>query len=249
MSQLETNPTQVTERESHPRADGRSMRWFFVCMASVLIIIVAVGFAPSFYLPSVIRPEQLAAGKYDNPSYIVAHGILLSLWFLLFFTQAFLIATKREHIHRRLGIAGVAVAAALVPLTLVVITRSVARSNLSALAVIGDYGVLALFAGMVTVAIWNRRKPDVHKRLLLIASISLTAPAIVRWPGAEAAVPLSVVVPQLTLFAVLIVHDIVTRRRVHQATVWGVAAYVLVLGLCVPLGMSDFGQQLVKSLK
>ncbi len=61
--------------------------------------------------------------------------------------------------------------------------------------------------------------------------------------------PFSVLVPQLTLFAALIVHDIVTRRRVHQATGWGVAAYLIVAGVWVPLAMSDLGQQLVKSLR
>jgi hypothetical protein len=115
--------------------------------------------------------------------------------------------------------------------------------------VIGDYGVLLLFALLVSWAIRNRGKPDVHKRLMLIASISLAAPAIVRWPGAEAVVPFSVLVPQVTLFAVLIVHDIVTGRRVHPATGWGVAAYFVIAGVCVPLAMSDFGQQLVKSLR
>ena len=225
------------------------MSWFFVCMAFMLVVIVAVGFAPSFYMPSVIRPEQSAAGKYSFPAYIVLHGILLTLWFLLLFTQALLVATKRVHIHRSLGIAGVAIAAVLVPLSVFVVTRSVARSNLGALAVIGDYGVLLLFALLVSWAIRNRGKPDVHKRLMLIASISLAAPAIVRWPGAEAAVPFSVLVPQVTLFAALIVHDIVTGRRVHPATGWGVAAYFVMAGVCVPLAMSDFGQQLVKSLK
>jgi hypothetical protein len=218
-------------------------------MASVLVVIVAVGFAPSFYLPSVIRPEQSAAGKYSFPAYIVLHGILLTLWYLVLFTQALLIATKRVHIHRSLGIAGIAIAAMLVPLSVFVVTRSVARSNLGALAVIGDYGALLLFALLVSLAIRNRGKPDVHKRLMLIASISLAAPAIVRWPGAEAAVPISVLVPQVTLFAALIAHDIVTGRRVHPATGWGVAAYLVVAGVCVPLAMSDFGQQLVNSLK
>ena len=249
MTQPGTDQTKVVGPDSKVPTSGRNVNWFFVWMAFALVIIVAVGFAPSFYLPSVIRPEQSAAGKYSFPAYIVLHGILLSLWFLLLLTQAVLVATKRVHIHRLMGIAGVAIAAALVPLSFFVVARSVARSNLGGLAVIGDYGVLLLFALLVTLAIRNRRKPDVHKRLMLIASISLAAPAIVRWPGAEAAVPFSVLVPQLTLFAALIVHDIVTRRRVHPATGWGVAAYFVVAGVCVPLAMSDFGRQIVTLLK
>lgn len=249
MVQPGSNQIQAAEMEFNPPTDGKGMRWFFLCMASLLLVIVAVGFAPSFYLPSVLRPEQAAAGRFSFPAYIVLHGIVLSLWYLLLFTQALLVATKRVHIHRRLGIAGTALAAVLVPLSLFVVTRSVARSNLGALAVISDYGTLVLFVTLVTVGIWFRGKPDVHKRLMLIASISIAAPAIVRWPGAESAVPLSIIVPQLTMFAALIVHDIVTRGRVHHATGWGVAAYLVVAGVSVPLALSDLGQQLVKSLK
>ena len=61
--------------------------------------------------------------------------------------------------------------------------------------------------------------------------------------------PFSILVPQVTLFAALMVHDIMTDRRVHPATGWGVAAYLVVAAVCVPLAMSDFGQQLVQSLK
>lgn len=249
MTHLGTDQAQAVDTDAKAPANRRSVRWFFVGMASVLVVIVGVGFAPSFYLPSVIRPEESAAGKVDFPAYIVLHGILLTSWFLLLFTQAVLIATKRVHIHRSLGIAGVVIAAVLVPLSAFVVTRSVARSNLGALAVIGDYGVLLLFTLLVSLAVRNRAKPDVHKRLMLIASISIAAPAIVRWPGAESVVPFSILGPQVALFAALIVHDIITGRRVHPATGWGVAAYLVVAGVCVPLAMSDFGQQLVQSLK
>jgi len=249
MAQSGTDEIQGAETESNPLTGSKSMRWFFVCMACLLLVIVAVGFAPSFYLPNVLLPELAATGKLTFPAYIVLHGVVLSLWYLLLFIQALLVTTKRVHIHRRLGIAGAALAAVLVPLSLFVVTRSVARSNLGALPVIGDYGLLVLFATLVTVGIRFRRKPEVHKRLMLIASISIAAPAIVRWPGAESALPFSFLVPQLTMFAAIIVHDIVALRRVHPATLWGVAAYLVVVGVCVPLAFSPLGQQLLKSLK
>ncbi|HEX9794045.1 MAG TPA: hypothetical protein VGC54_08685 [Planctomycetota bacterium] len=170
------------------------MRWFFVCMASLLLVIVAVGFAPSFYLPSAYGEGQAEAGRPPVPAYIVLHGIALTLWFLLLLAQALLVATRRVRIHRTLGIAGVLLAVAFVPLSLLVVTRSVARSNLGVLPVIGDFGILTLFAVLVTVAI----------RM---------------------------------------------RRRVHPATGWGVLAFVVVLGVAVPLGMSELGQRLVESLE
>jgi hypothetical protein len=240
---------QLPASESREVAHERTKRRFFVSMAAVLLVIVAVGFAPSFYMPGVLRPHAAAAGKLDFPFYIVLHGIVLSLWYLLLFTQALLIATKRTPIHRKLGIAGAALAAVLVPLGLFVVTRSVARSNLGALPVLGDYALLTLFAIMVTLAIRHRGKPDVHKRLVLMASISIVAPALARWPGAEALVPISVIGPQLALFAAIMGHDFVTRRRVHRVTGWGTAAYFVAVGVTVPLASSEFGRQLVNSLK
>jgi hypothetical protein len=220
-----------------------------VCMASVLLVIVAVGFAPSFYLPGILRPEQAAAGGLNLPPYIVLHGIVLTLWYLLLLTQSLLVATRRVRIHRTLGMGGAALAAALVPLSLLVITRSVARSNLGALPVIGDFGILALFAILVILGIHFRSRPAVHKRLMLIASIGLVAPAIVRWPGAHAAIPLSFLIPQLTMYGAIIVNDIVTGRRVHPATAWGVAAYAVTMGVTFALANSGIGHQLVNLLK
>jgi hypothetical membrane protein len=174
---------------------------------------------------------------------------VLSLWFLLLFTQAVLVATKNLKIHRILGVAGALIATILVPLGLLVVTRSVSRSNLGALPVLGDYCLLTLFATMVALAIRFRNKPDVHKRLILIASIAITAPALARWPGAESFVPISVIGPQLVMIAAIMVHDVITRRRIHRATGWGAAAYLVAVGIAVPLATSEFGQNLVKSLK
>jgi hypothetical protein len=218
-------------------------------MASVLLVIVAVGFAPSFYLPGILRPEQAAAGGLNLPPYIVLHGIAITLWYLLLLIQSLLIAKRRVRVHRALGMGGAALGAALVPLSLLVVTRSVARSNLGVLPVIGDFGLLALFTILVTLGIHFRSKPKVHKRLMLIASIGLVAPAMARWPGAHAALPLSVIIPQLTMYGAIIVHDIVTGRRVHLATAWGVAAYVVTMGVSVALANTEIGHQLVNSLK
>lgn len=223
--------------------------WFFALMALVLIVIVAVGFTPSFYAPGAFGTAEAARRNVGAPAYIFAHGILMTIWYLLFFAQALLIANAREPIHRRLGVIGVIVATAIVPLNAFVNVRAVSRSGLEPLPVLGNFATILLYAILVTVAIRYRHKPGVHKRLMLVASITLTSPALARWPGAESAVPLSVVIPQLVLLAALAAYDFATRRRVHRATGWGIAAYVVAIGTVVPLAMSDLGQWLVNSLK
>ena len=69
MTQPGTDQAQVADTDAKAPASRRSVSWFFVGIAFMLLVIVAVGFAPSFDLPSVIRPEQSAAGKYRFPAF------------------------------------------------------------------------------------------------------------------------------------------------------------------------------------
>ena len=213
-------------------------------MAAVLLVIVAIGFARSFYLRSIFHAGH---ATISLPAYIVAHGIVLTVWFLLFLSQASLASSGRVRLHRSLGVAGAALAAVVFALSMLVVVRSVVRET--ALVVIGDIGILILFAILVTASIRLRRKREAHKRLMVIASICLVAPAIARWPGAQSMLPLSVVLPQLSLLAAQVVYDVRSSRRVHPATTWGVASYFVVAGVTIPLAMSKLGHTLVNALK
>lgn len=226
-------------------ADSPRGRWFFVPIAAVLLLIVAVGFARSFYFRSVFNAGH--ASSSTLPVYIVVHGIVLTLWFLLFFTQTMLASSGRIRFHRKLGIAGACLAAVVLALSLIVVVRSVVRET--SLVVIGDLALLVLFAILVSLSIRFRRKPEVHKRLMTIASISIVAPAIARWPGAQSTLPFSVLLPQLSLYAALVVYDVLSRRRVHPATAWGVASYLLAASISIPLASSELGHRLVNALK
>src|SRR5258708_18056314 len=173
-------------------------------MASILVVIVAVGFAPSFYLRSYLAAAPPASAHQPLPMVVYAHGVVLTLWFLLFLVQTILVASRRVPVHRFLGVVGAALAVAVCTASSFVVIRLAARavahgvdSGPVALIVTGDSGLVILFALFVLAAIAFRRRPDVHKRLMLLATISIVAPALSRLPGAEALIPISVVVPQL----------------------------------------------------
>ncbi len=200
-------------------------------------------------------PAAVRAAQRSLPTYIVAHGIVLTLWFLIFLVQTILIALRRVSRHRLLGPVGTGAASGVVVASMLVVVRLAARaaaqgitSGPVTLIVTGDTGLMLIFALFVVTAIYLRRRTDVHRRLMLLASIAIVGPAIVRLPGAEALVPISVIVPQLALFAALIAYDIVSRRRVHPVTVWGVALYLVVVGTATLAGFSEFGQAFVKAL-
>lgn len=237
-----------------PAVSAKKPRWFFFCIAVILIGIVAFGFSPSFFLRNAMNPTS--ATRPPLPLYLVFHGVALSCWYLLFAAQTWLVATRRVSVHRTLGVLGAVLAVLVVALSLNVVLRAPARDMAAgqsvegiSLMVIGDLFLVVLFSSLVSLAIANRRKPDVHKRLMALASVSLIAPAIARLPGAEAHLPLSVIVPQLSFCASLIVYDIVTKRRVLAVTGWGVASYLLAIGVAVPLALSDLGHRLVLALR
>lgn len=229
---------------------------FFVGMAAILLAIVAVGFAPTFYLRTYFDARRPDATSQAYPLYLYVHGVVLTLWFLLFFGQTLLIALRRKPLHRSVGVAGAVLAAAVFSASLLVVIRSIARSGANGvsaeqlpLVVIGDIGALLLFALFVTGGIWFRQTPDVHKRLMLLASITIIAPAISRLPGGLAFFPFSVIVPQLALYGALVVYDVTSARRIHRVTVWGLSLYVAIAVATVVAGTSELGRALVNALK
>ncbi len=231
----------------------RRLRWFFFVLSWVFILIIAVAFAPTFYLRGMLHSTHIIEGPLTT--YIILHGIVLTSWYLLFMIQTWLVATDRTRPHRALGVAGAVLAVCLLVLSTLVLLHTPARDaavgasvGQIALEVVGDLGLLVFFAGLVTAAILNRRQPDVHKRLMTLASIGILAPALARWPGAAAYMPLSAVLPQFALFGALIAYDIVTRRRIHPATGWGVVSYLLVVGASVALAASSPGREFIKTL-
>ena len=73
---------------------------FFVTMAAVLVALVFVGFAPTFYLKVFFTTREL--------HWIVQlHGFVLTIWCALFLAQNVLVTTRRTATHRRLGMDGV----------------------------------------------------------------------------------------------------------------------------------------------
>ena len=226
---------------------------FFVAMAVILAIIVAGGFAKSFYLVPFESPSPAIEAL---PPYLQLHGLLLTLWFLLLIVQTGLVATRRVRLHRSLGVAGAVLAGAVWVASFLVVVRSVARSGPNGvppdrlpLVVIGNLGTLLLFALFVTAGIRLRGKPDLHRRLMLLASISIVGPAISRWPGALTMFPLVVLLLHLSLFGALVIYDLRSGRRIQRVTVIGVGLYVAVLAASVALGLSAYGRALVERLR
>ena len=99
---------------------------------------------------------------------------------------------------------------------------------------------MLLFGSFVALALRLRRNIEAHKRLMLLACVSIMGPAVGRLPGVFA-LRLPPLVFGLTfsfLFAG-IAYDLATRRRVHAVYMWGGAALIASVPLRMLISQTD----------
>jgi hypothetical protein len=95
---------------------------------------------------------------------------------------------------------------------------------------------MILFTTFVTTALVKRRDKEAHKRLMILAYVSLMAAPIARLPGVPTLGPLAFFGLAFLFIAAGVVHDLASRGHVHKAYVWGGA--LLVLSVPVRLAVS-----------
>jgi hypothetical protein len=209
----------------------RSESRFFLVMAIVASAIVFIGFAPSFYLKGLIQAPVPQLSLLTT-----VHGIVFTLWMVLFITQAFLIHNARPEVHRQLGMLGVLLFGIMVTLGF---WTAISAGRLGhappgapeplafmALPLFGITGSLVL----VALALWNRRYSDWHKRLMLSAMFSLTGPGtgrILIAAGIGAQPHISLLVSDI-LILIAMGFDYLTARRIHMAYLYALAVMIVV---------------------
>ena len=208
-------------------------RRLYVGIAVLAALVVFAGFARSYYFRGLFFATPL-------PVLLHVHGAVMSLWYALFVSQVVLVAAHRVGLHRTLGIATATCAALLVPLGVLVALDFVHRSLPDAQAAAEAAGIatynfvtLSVFAALVVTALALRHRPDVHKRLMTLAALSLLGPPLGRlMPDVTAAL----VSQGLVLLPIAV--DTWRRRRLHPAFGWGGALVLVSSGAAVALAES-----------
>ena len=225
------------------RAGSQEWPWpaerrFHLGLAVALLVTVLLGFSRTFFLRPWF-PEWARVHGAPEPFFYV-HGAVFFAWFVLLVAQPALVAAGRVDLHRRLGWLGAGLAAAMVVLgtgaALLAARRPTGFMDVPAPPLeflVVPLGDMALFGVFVAMALATRRKPQSHKRWMLLASIGIVGAAIGRWPFAIvlAASP----VPGFGMADVLVdlflvpmaVWDLASRRRVHPVTLWGGLALIV----------------------
>ena len=202
---------------------------FFIWIAVVMLIVIGLGFGKSFYLRPVFTDKPL-------PGYLIAHGVIMTAWYLLFLVQTILVNITCRDLHRKLGIVGIVLAIGVVVSGTIVhlyrIPRNIALGFISSSedlsSAIGQVleGISSLipFAILIILAALMRRKAATHKRLMFWAMVWTIGPALTDTRPLGHLLD-SLVVPYLPYFpadlfwlAALLAYDWKALRNIHPAT-------------------------------
>lgn len=217
---------------------------FYVTMAAVCAAIAFGGFFGTYWL-------QIARGTFTGSPMMHLHGLLFSLWTLFFLSQALLVANRRLKRHRAWGLLGISLATAMLFTGLAVAIQGLqfrldaGYGDAARAFTIVPVTAVLMFGGFVTAAILNLRRPEWHKRFMLLATVSLLQAAIARFfflaatgggPGARPGLgppqPIEGTMMAGFLVELLIVaamvHDWRSHGRVHPAYLWGFGVTVAV---------------------
>lgn len=223
---MQTAATDIPAR-TPPAAPAHYDRVFYGGVAAGAALIVLAGFAPTYYLRLFDGGPRATVSGAPFTRLVHLHGALFTAWVALFVVQTALVSARRTTLHRKLGVAGVLLAAAMVAVGTGTAIVTAGRAGgpgdpLGFLAI--PLADMIMFTTFVTVAMVRRRDKESHKRLMLLAYASLLAAPFGRMslggPPVIFALALSIV------FAGMI-YDYASRRRIHNVYLWGGAFLIL----------------------
>jgi len=153
-------------------------RYFYSAASGLFLALMLIGFH-SFYLHGTgfeSRPIDPRIVALD-----AVHGTAIALWFVLYFVQSLLIAVRNRKLHMTLGWASVVLGPAIAGLGTTVAIESVRITPpefvffgmLYSRFLLVMFAEMTLFAGFLTAGILTRKKPRIHRTMMLMASLSI----------------------------------------------------------------------------
>ena len=199
-------------------------RYFYFAMSLLSAAAVVAGFSQTV-------DEQLLHPNIAPPRILWVHGVTFSAWILIFILQSALVRTRNVKWHRTIGWVAAAIAAFMVPLGVATAIRMVHFETYS-LHMPHRYAFLAIpffdvavFGLCMALAIYWRKTPEFHRRLVFFATCGLLVAAFARMDHAFARQHnLSYVGVDLML-ALGVCRDLLVNRRIHTVYRVGVPVY------------------------
>ena len=199
-----------------------SPRLFYVAMSLLMLAFVTYGFSHTVGegLIHRQRPNRFLALLY-------IHGTVFYAWMVMFVVQSLLVRGRNLRLHRLLGWVGAADALLVFVMGL---WATFAEPTPFALERIGLVS-MAGFGIPVALAIYWRKRPAYHRRLVFVGTAVLTNAAFARFPGTYLPSHFFYLGTDI-IIAIGMAHDLYSERRVHV-----VYRYAMPLLLAAEIGV------------
>ena len=232
-----------------------SERLFYVIAGSLMLVATAVGFRAF-----LAHGKGFGGGEITRQivPLVVVHGLAMLSWIVLFLVQSVFILKGNPRLHMRIGVGGAVLAGVMVPLGAVSAILS-ARYNPELYQYFGGprfflatmLGEMLSFGTLVSVAVIYRRRPEIHRPMMLLASLMIISGALGRCPyiGEFALMPpLYVLGPALALGALLLVLQLGMTRALNRWYAFGYAGMVIASCLFIVIGHSALWNRIARTI-
>lgn len=235
-------------------------RWpgFYFGFAITCALVAFLSFLPTYWVP-------LVSGSLRVAPVVHLHAALQFGWVALFVTQAGLAGSGRLGVHRALGVGGVMLAGAILAFGVIAALHSnqlqsaAGHADQARAFLIAPITNVLFFAVAVGLAAGHFRHPEIHKRLMVLATVAVLVPAVARVflvavTGGTTITPPPIqvtVVPSLVtdlLLVAAMVHDRRRHGRVHAVYWIGGGLLVALQVLRIPFSQTSTWEAMADSV-
>lgn len=227
-------------------------RFFYSAAGAIMLLLTFAGFFAFF------TKGQGFGGGQITPAIrgiVITHGVAVTLWYVLFFVQSVLIASRNRQLHMKLGWSGVLLGLVIVVSGVPVAIRSVAHNT--GFVFFGmnytDFLLvmlveIAAFAVFLSIGLLTRKRPSVHRPMMLLAGLSLLIGATTRIPllfnlygGPDSRT--AFFGPVFTLMVLLIVVRLVATKKLDRPLAIGSVVMMAAFVVAEVLSRTDAWRQ------
>ena len=225
-----TNPDQKKEASTTNQLKTFLSRYFYLFMSLVLAALVILGFSRTVN-------ANLFRANPPRPLLLWMHGAAFSMWVAFFIAQSALVRARKVSVHRLLGWFGAGLAVVMVVLGVmvaVVMTRFdtvvLQQKGIEAFLLV-PFSDMIIFGSCIAMAIYWRKKPEYHRRLVFIASCQLMGAAIGRFDFMFNHSLFYLALDGLIVLGM--VRDWVVDKRIHKVYLYALPSLIVVQSLAI----------------
>jgi hypothetical protein len=233
-----SSSTAVAVAAGVPMARERMERLFYLVSGCLLLLVVALGFQ-HFYLHG--KASDGSPVTQQIVPLVFLHGSLMTAWIIAFVVQSSLIVSGNRKLHMTLGVGGAVLAGLMVIVGITTAIASVHYNPDSYKEIWGARQFLSFmlvnilgFAAMAGIALIYRRRPEVHRPMMLLGTLFIAGPAgFFRIPAISGPIMgtihtiIAPWIPMLALGALLLVLKSVMTRSWDRYLAKGFAGIIL----------------------